>query len=134
MSGTDSLIPTDWYAKAEEDLRAAKALMDDKVRLYGVAAFHIQQALEKYMKGFLLSKGWTLQRIHDLTKLLNDVTGYEPGLTKYRPLCIRVTEFYFESRYPLFPMSVAIEKEVRQMLTEAEQFIAEIQHSIRSTP
>jgi HEPN domain-containing protein len=129
----DSLIPTDWYAKAEEDLRAARALLDDKVRLYGVAAFHIQQALEKYMKGFLLSKGWTLQRIHDLSKLLNDLVAYEPAFAKYKSLCVRVTEFYFESRYPLFPASVAVEKEVKQMLSEAEELITEIQKRIKPT-
>ncbi|GIK55978.1 MAG: hypothetical protein HND44_07425 [Chloroflexi bacterium] len=59
-----------------------------------------------------------------MTKLLNDATVYEPTLAKFNPLCIRVTEFYFESRYPLFPISVAVEKEVRQMLTEAEELIA----------
>ena len=123
----DSPIPTDWYTKAEEDLQAARALLDDKVRLYGVAAFHIQQALEKYIKGFLLARGWQLQRIHDLTKLLYDLTAYEPAFAQYNALCIRATEFYFESRYPLFPMTEATEKEVQLLLTEADKFIADIQ-------
>ena len=134
MSGMDSRTPTDWYAKAEEDLQAARALSDDKVRLYGVAAFHIQQALEKYMKGFLLAKGWQLQRIHDLTKLLHDLTTYEPAFAQYNALCIRATEFYFESRYPLFPITVATEEEVKQLLSDADKLIADIQQHTKPSP
>jgi len=40
---------------------------------------------------------------------------------------MRLTEFYFESRCPLFPMTVATEKEVQLLLTEADKFIADIQ-------
>jgi len=31
----------------------------------------LQEALERYLKGFLIGKGWPLQRIHNLSTLLD---------------------------------------------------------------
>ena len=36
------------------------------------AGFYLQQAMEKYLKAFLLSKKWKLKRTHDLEVLLNE--------------------------------------------------------------
>jgi len=37
-----------------------------------LAGFCLQQAVEKFLKAFLLSKGWKLRRVHDLNTLLDD--------------------------------------------------------------
>jgi len=65
MPAPDSLIPSEWFAKAEEDIRAAELLLVHGGPL-GIAAFLTQQAVEKYLKGYLLSTGWPFERIHDL--------------------------------------------------------------------
>jgi HEPN domain-containing protein len=65
MPVTDSLTPIEWFSKAEEDLAAARVLLAGEPQLPSIAAFHLQQAVEKYLKGFLLVKGWSLQQFQE---------------------------------------------------------------------
>lgn len=56
MKDKESRLPQDWFRKGEADIRTAEILLN-----HGgdpeIAASHLQQALEKYLKGYLLSKG-----------------------------------------------------------------------------
>ncbi len=56
----DSLYPRDWFRLAAKDFKRTEDLLnvDDPEG----AGYHLQQAVEKYLKGFLLSKGWKLKR------------------------------------------------------------------------
>lgn len=59
--------PAEWVKKAQEDFRrVARRLAEEDVE---DAAFHLQQALEKLLKGYLLSSGWQLKKTHDLEAL-----------------------------------------------------------------
>ncbi|BAM00637.1 MULTISPECIES: HEPN domain-containing protein [Caldilinea] len=69
MSATESALPADWFVQGDLDLQAAEILLAPNGPL-PVTAFHLQQAVEKYLKGFLLSTGWPLRRIHDLEVLI----------------------------------------------------------------
>ena len=51
------------------------------------AAFHLQQALEKYLKGYLIGKGWKLERVHDLEDLIDHAVDYEAAFESFRFLC-----------------------------------------------
>ncbi|HEX6384553.1 MAG TPA: HEPN domain-containing protein [Anaerolineae bacterium] len=126
MPGTESLIPHEWYQKAEEDLLAAQALWQNAPQLQASIIFHLQQAVEKYLKGFLLSRGWTLQRIHDLVRLLGDVIAYEPAFVQFDTLCDELTSHYFQSRYPLTPLFQITEQELQQLFVKVEELIVEI--------
>ncbi|MBI4226889.1 MAG: HEPN domain-containing protein [Candidatus Omnitrophica bacterium] len=90
--------PAEWFKKGGEDLaRVGRRLREGDTE---DAAFHLQQALEKYLKGFLLSKGWSLKKIHDLEALLDDAVTHAPALERYRPLVQQVTGYYLLERYP----------------------------------
>ncbi|MHA1431892.1 MAG: HEPN domain-containing protein [Candidatus Freyarchaeota archaeon] len=52
------------------------------------------------MKGYLLSKGWQLERIHDLAVLLDEAVKYKPELEEFRDFLEEITVYYFQSRYP----------------------------------
>jgi HEPN domain-containing protein len=70
MVPKESFTPGAWFKRGDIDLKSAKILLREGA--LEVAAFHIQQSLEKYLKGFLLSKGWRLRKVHELDVLLND--------------------------------------------------------------
>lgn len=60
--------------------------------------YNVQQAVEKYLKAFLLSQGWGLRRIHTLSVLLDDAIQYEPAFEQYRLACQKITTFYMLDR------------------------------------
>lgn len=95
---TESRLPHDWFDKASKDLRRVEILLATE-DVEG-AGFHLQQAAEKYLKGYLLGKGWPLRRIHDLEVLLNEAITHDDRFQKYLDACIMVREFYVEERYP----------------------------------
>jgi HEPN domain-containing protein len=108
MPPKDSLYPQDWFRLAARDFKRVEHLLnvDDPEG----AGYHLQQAVEKYLKGFLLSKGWKLKRIHDLEVLLNDALKFEKAFEKYRSLCQKITGYYIIDRYPL-PAALMLTKE-----------------------
>lgn len=104
----ESLYPLDWYKKAEKDLERSKKNLSEKD--LEEAAFHLQQSLEKYLKGYLLSKGWELKKIHDLEYLLDEAIKFKPELEEFRPLCQEVTGYYLSNAILSLQMNLHIQK------------------------
>jgi len=127
MTENDSPIPAEWYEIAARDLGAAKALLKDRDEFLPVAGMLLQQAVEKYIKGYLLSKGWRLDRTHDLGALLKDLVGYEKDFADFTDTCLRITDLYFENRYPLQVKTPVIRADLGKLFTEADSLIARIQ-------
>ena len=62
--------PQDWILLAEERLQSADALVHSRGVCYSAIEL-LQESLERYLKGFLISRNWKLERIHDLNRLLD---------------------------------------------------------------
>lgn len=52
MHGRESRLPADWFARAEADIEATEILLAHGGDT-GLAGMHVQQAIEKYLKGYL---------------------------------------------------------------------------------
>lgn len=127
MDPENSLYFRDWIAYGEEDLERAQILLNAE-DLRG-AAFHIQQAVEKYLKGFLLSKGWPLEPTPALDRLLNEALRYEPALERFRAACQRIAG-YGRIRYPpSVPFQLARD-EIMGALDHARQLAATINDAL----
>jgi HEPN domain-containing protein len=94
------------------------------------AGFHLQQAIEKYLKGYLLLKGWELQYVHDLVKLLNSATNYDSSFEEFRPLCEQVTEYYILVRYPLSEEAPDV-AELEQALSKTDELCSKIDKEVK---
>jgi HEPN domain-containing protein len=57
----DTLAPV-WWGRAEDDLRAAVTLLEHAEGGLWTAAFHAQQAAEKFIKAFLVARGVSVDR------------------------------------------------------------------------
>lgn len=55
-----------WIKKADEDLQYAGASFKEKLGFYPQICFHLHQAVEKYLKAYIVAKDLTFQKIHDL--------------------------------------------------------------------
>jgi len=129
MPRKESLYPTDWLRIANKDYARVEYLLEGHDP--EAAGFYLQQALEKFLKAFLLSKGWQLQRIHDLEPLLNEALKYNPSLEQYRSILQRVTGFYFIERYPFVLGTAITEEDVRQALAQAKMLIESIRSALK---
>lgn len=106
MPDRESRYAGDWLKIAEQDMervgkRLAEADSED-------AAFRLQQAVEKFLKGFLLAHGWGLKRTHDVSALLTEAVRYDRRLERFRSLCRQIASYYIIERYPTFEEGPAI--------------------------
>jgi HEPN domain-containing protein len=127
MPREESLYPADWLRIAEKDLGRVEHLLD--VHDPEAAGFFLQQAVEKFLKAFLLSKGWELERIHDLEVLLNAALAYDPSLEPFRAVCQKVTGFYLVERYPFITEAGLTEDDVRTSLEQVRGLIERLRTS-----
>jgi len=89
----------DWMLLADRDLRAAEIILKDEYALTNIVAFHCQQAIEKYLKAFLIGRNAPLMKTHDLIKLNGMVNEIENlGIDEGK--LVIVNEVYIEARYP----------------------------------
>jgi len=124
MPHEESRYPLDWFRIGDRELNRANYLLQGG-DLIG-AGFNIQQTIEKYFKGFLLSKGWELKRIHNLETLLNEIFRYDSSFEEFRAACQKITQYYIEDRYPFIVASELTEDEIRDSLSVAENIISKI--------
>jgi HEPN domain-containing protein len=117
-AGDQSLIYQEWLHLGDLDIQAAQILLAEDGPL-PVIAFHLQQAIEKYLKGYLLSQNWSLRRIHDLEVLIRDAIDLDEEFTPFLESCQKITEYYIETRYPTGIHSVLVEGELQSDLTTA---------------
>ena len=68
-----------WFLKAESDLVAARQVIEGSGP-YDTACFHAQQAVEKFLKGFLAFSGKPIPRTHNLEDLELLCAEVQPNL------------------------------------------------------
>ena len=129
MQHSDSSHPEDWLKIAEKDLkrlqRALQAHDPDQ------AGFYLQQAVEKFLKAFLLSCGATIRRIHILDVLLTNAISYEPTFAQYRLTCQKNTAFYMLDRYPSMTDAGTTEQIVRECYRDVRGLIKQIRAALQ---
>ena len=117
----NSLYLEDWKTVARKDWhRIERNLKEGDAE---AAGFFLQQALEKYLKAFLLGRGWRLEKIHTLPTLLDYAVKYNSNLEGFRVLCDRATDHYFTERYPQLVSSGVTCEDIEKDMKEAKEFI-----------
>lgn len=111
----------EWFEMAKKDISGAKILFEHDAD-YGLVCFHCQQAIEKYLKGFLIYKTGTLQEGHSLIKLCKKAMEFNSDLKRFLKDCAFVNTFYIETRYPAED-PLLIEKEEALMCLEITENI-----------
>jgi HEPN domain-containing protein len=62
----DREIIKEWIAKADEDFEFAEINLEEEKPFYAQICFHFQQAVEKYLKAYIITNGLEFRRVHDL--------------------------------------------------------------------
>jgi HEPN domain-containing protein len=117
----NSLYPPDWIKVAKKDWHRMKVMLDEEDA--EAAGYFLQQSLEKYLKAFLLEKGWKLQKIHELDALLDEAVKHNEDLESFRNLCERVSGYYFTDRYPALVDTGLTCEDIEKDVEKAKRFI-----------
>lgn len=120
----DSLYPEDWKKAARKDWHRVDVLLKDSDA--EGAAFFLQQTIEKYLKAFLIEKGWKLKKIHELDALLDYAVEFEPGLERFMDLCEKLSGYYFTERYPILVPSGLTTPEIADDKSMAKELVCEL--------
>jgi HEPN domain-containing protein len=89
-----------WLAKALGDLRIARHLLAAEADLSRGAAFHSQQAAEKYLKAVLVWHQVEFAKIHDIARLIDQVRSVDAALAESVREAAALTLYAVEVRYP----------------------------------
>jgi HEPN domain-containing protein len=117
----NSLYVEDWKDIARKDWERIKRNLKEGDA--EAAGFFFQQALEKFLKAFLLERKWELRKIHTLATLLDYAVEYAPHLEEFRTLCERVTDYYFTERYPKLTTPELSLEDIKKDLEGAKNFV-----------
>jgi HEPN domain-containing protein len=122
-------IVKEWIKKAAHDLDGVTDIINGSGHP-DVAGVLLQQAVEKYLKGYLIGKGWKLEKTHDLKKLLDKAVKYNPAFNEYYDLLDILTGYYFEEKYPIGETEVTLE-DIKGNLKSARKLIAFIKKELK---
>jgi len=119
----------EWIKKARHDIEAVEIILNNSGPA-DVAGVLLQQGIEKYLKGYLIGHGWKLLKVHDLKQLLDQAVFYDKKWDDYYDLLDRITEFYFEEKYPFGEIEATLE-EIKDNLEKSKEIIKLVEDFLR---
>lgn len=121
----------EWFARGKEDLLFAEAGFKES-GLASQACFLSHQAIEKFLKGYLLFKKGNFPKTHDLLFLLDLIAKEEKEFKKISEKVRILNGYYIPTRYPGGEISVFSSKEARRALKVAKEIIEFIEAKLKS--
>jgi len=113
----------EWFERGDREIETAQLLYNGEGYADAIA-YHIEQAVEKYLKGYLVLKGQKSPWGHEVDSLLSLVGKFEADLyPQFIELCEKVTRFYIEDRYPPGPPAEYSREEIKADLDSAWQLV-----------
>lgn len=118
--------------QAEEDLKAAEYL--SKGGFFRSACFHSQQAIEKIIKAHLLKKGWELEKIHNVRRIVSICKDFHIQVAISDEEITFIDSIY-RGRYPaeagLLPLGEPSREDAKQAAAIASRILKDMQHALK---
>ena len=99
MSGQADYIEQ-WIIKGDHDLGTAKVTYLHIPEYLDTVTFHCQQAVEKYLKAYLVFQSMAFKSSHDLVYLLDLITQKDADFENYYDDVSELQGYAVEIRYP----------------------------------
>ena len=91
----------EWFDRAQHDWDAANFILNMRPVPVEIVCYHCQQAVEKFLKGYLVTQGIEpVPRIHDLTQLCQMCQEKDAQFADAIEACGYLTVFATQTRYP----------------------------------
>ena len=90
-----------WFKKAQNDLKAGKDEFKTENPATDTICFHMQQAVEKYLKGYLVYYGYEAEKTHNISRILEKCLSIDSSFTALTDNGIEIlTPYGTVIRYP----------------------------------
>jgi HEPN domain-containing protein len=113
-----------WVFFAENDMKMIESAIDEP-RLTGQVVFHSQQAIEKYLKSYLVENNVSFPKTHDLPTLYELVRKVK-DCNIDDIMLEQISNIYTVTRYPsnigLFPVGLPVSIVMRFLLPAPKRF------------
>ena len=97
----DSEYISEWFRFGDMDLDTAELLLSHRPQHLEIICYHCQQAAEKYLKGYLSSRGVEeIPKTHNLIQLCILCASEDKRFTETMEHCSFLTPFGVQPRYP----------------------------------
>lgn len=128
-SGRRRLID-EWLRFADEDLAAAREL-GLRDYFFHQTCLLCQQSAEKYLKVYLLSKGWRLAKTHELSRLVAECCAHDEGFETLYPPCELLNGYIITGRYPGdLPFESTTAQDARRALDAASEVASFVEERV----
>ena len=87
-----------WLLKANEDLLVVDKLTEYEIIATSSVCFHCQQAVEKFLKAFLIANGVEVKKTHNIEYLLSECADFDKDFADIDPK--ELSDFGVDVRYP----------------------------------
>ena len=124
-----------WFMKADHDLKAAESLLKaeeqaNEEQLNDVISFHCQQAIEKYLKGYMIYLDLKFIKTHEIGDLITVIEEKDPEIAYLKERADTLTDYAVEVRYPEEFITPSYE-EINEALKIARQIKAYVKNKIK---
>ena len=126
----DTLKYAEWFKHGDTDYKSANILWEHDGD-NSVICFLLQQAVEKYLKGYLIKNSGLLQQGHNTRKLCNIAKTYNSEIGKYEKDCAFLNDFYIETRYPAEDPLIISKDDVSECFIIADKIIDCVKKAMR---
>lgn len=126
-----------WLAKASQDLSVAQLLLKDQFEGFEAVGFHAQQAVEKYLKAFLVRHQEEFPKTHNISVLRELVAKVDRELSNQLVPMELLTAYGVEYRYPGVYDSISLQqgKEALDFAEQARDLIlAKLESYLKEKP
>ena len=87
-----------WFEKGNNDLLTAQRLIEIEPMILDNACFHCQQAIEKYLKAYLIYNTTEIERTHNINYLLIECAKHDSA---FNEIDVKdISAFAVSIRYP----------------------------------
>jgi len=105
-----------WISKGDHDLGTAKITYTHIPEYLDTVTFHCQQAVEKYLKAYLVFRSIAFRFSHDLIYLLELITQKDSDFESYYDTVSELQGYAVEIRYPNETIYLSNEKVENAMM------------------
>lgn len=125
--GKKQSLVKEWVHKAERDMDTAILTLDNKPEYTDIICYHCQQAVEKYLKAYLVYLDTPFEKKHDLDYLIDLIVENDKEIEHFYDAVETLSGYAVEIRYPTDDQSEPSVEEARnayEIVVRIKEYVA----------